>query len=56
MKITRFHATAEGESRFQDAEIPITQARPDSFGHTILQSGAFAAPSIRFVELPAGLD
>jgi quercetin dioxygenase-like cupin family protein len=56
MKITRFHATPEGESRFQDVEIPINQARPDSFGHTILQSGAFAAPSIRFVELPAGLD
>jgi len=56
MKITRFHATAEGESRFQDVEIPITQPRPDAFGYTILQSGAFAAPSISFVELPASLD
>jgi hypothetical protein len=29
MKITRFHATAEGESRFEEAEIPIAQPRQD---------------------------
>ena len=56
MKITRFHATADGESRFQEIEVPINERRPDQFGHTILQSGAWASPSIRFVELPAGLD
>ncbi len=56
MKVTRFHATADGESRFQEIEIPIDQQRPDQFGHTILQSGAWASPSIRFVELPANLD
>ena len=56
MKVTRFHATADGESRFQEIEIPINEPRPDQFGHTILQSGAWASPSIRFVELPTGLD
>ena len=56
MKVTRFHATADGGSRFQEVEIPITEPRPDQFGHTILQSNAWASPSIRFVELPVGLD
>jgi quercetin dioxygenase-like cupin family protein len=56
MKITRFHATDNGESRFQEVEVPINQARPDSFGYTLLQSNAWPSPSIRFVELPEGLD
>jgi len=56
MKVIRFHATANGESRFQEIEVPINDPRPDQFGHTILQSGAWASPSIRFVELPVGLD
>jgi quercetin dioxygenase-like cupin family protein len=56
MKITRFHATEDGESRFQEVEVPIDSPRPDSFGHTILQSNAWPSSSIRFVELPAGLD
>ena len=56
MKVTRFHATSDGESRFQEIEIPINDRRPDQMGHTILQSGAWASPSIRFVELPVGLD
>ncbi|MGH8336438.1 MAG: hypothetical protein ACRETL_06375 [Gammaproteobacteria bacterium] len=56
MKITRFHATAEGESRFEEVEIPITDPRRDEFGFVMHQSGAFASASIRFVELPVGLD
>jgi hypothetical protein len=56
MKITRFHATAEGESRFEEVEIPVTDPRRDAFGFLMHQSGAFASPSIRFVELPVGLD
>jgi quercetin dioxygenase-like cupin family protein len=56
MKVTRFHATADGGSRFQEVEIPITEPRPDQFGHTILQSNSWASPSIRFVELPVGQD
>ena len=53
MKVTRFHATDDGGSRFQEVEIPINEPRPDQFGHTILQSNAWASPSIRFVELPS---
>jgi hypothetical protein len=56
MKVTRFHATTDGESCFQEIEVPIKEPRPDQFGHTILQSGAWPSPSIRFVELPAGLN
>src|SRR5579863_6094941 len=56
MKVTRFFATPDGGSRFEEVEIPITEPRPDSFGHTILQSNAWPSPSIRFVELPVGLD
>jgi hypothetical protein len=56
MKITRFHATADGGSRFQDLEIPIDQERPDGFGFAIRQSNAWPSPSIRFVSLPADLD
>ena len=56
MKVTRFFATPEGESRFQEVEIPITEPRPDSFGNTIRQSNAWPSSSIRFVELPVGLD
>ena len=56
MKVTRFYTTADGGSRFEEIEIPINQPRPDAFGHTLNQSNAWSSPSIRFVELPAGLD
>ena len=56
MKITRFYATPEGGSCFQDLEIPIDQERPDSFGFVLRQSNAWPSASIRFVKLPAGLD
>lgn len=56
MKITRFHATADGGSRFQDLEIPIDQERPDNFGFVLRQSNAWPSASIRFVKLPADLD
>jgi quercetin dioxygenase-like cupin family protein len=56
MKVIRFHATSAGESRFQEVEIPIIEPRKDNFGFTILQSDAFASPSVRFVELPPELD
>lgn len=55
MKITRFYATADGESRFQEVEVPIDHPRPDAFGYTLLQSNASASPSFRFVELPQGM-
>jgi hypothetical protein len=56
MKVTRFHTTETGESRFQEIEIPIDQPRADNFGFTLKQSNAWPSPAIRFVELPEGLD
>jgi hypothetical protein len=56
MKLIRLHATADGGSRFQEVEIPIIGPRPDQLGPAILQSNPWASPSIRFVELPVGLD
>jgi quercetin dioxygenase-like cupin family protein len=56
MKITRLHVAADGGSRFQEVEIPITEPRPAQLGHTIRQSNPWPSPSIRFVELPIGLD
>lgn len=56
MKLTRFHATDNGESRFQEVEVPIPHERKDSFGHILRQSNASVSPGFRFVELPAGLD
>lgn len=56
MKIIRFHATPEGESRFQEIEVPIDQPRPNSSGAVLLQSNVWPSPGVRLVELPAGLD
>ena len=56
MKITRFHATADGGSRFEELELPVNQERIDPFGNVLHQSNAFNSPSVRFVELPSDLD
>jgi quercetin dioxygenase-like cupin family protein len=56
MKITRFHATDDGGSRFQEIELPVSQERVDPFGNILHQSNAFNSPSVRFVELPDTLD
>jgi len=56
MKITRFHATPDGGSCFQDLEIPTNFERPDNFGFVIRMSNAWPSGSVRFVTLPANLD
>ena len=56
MNITRFVATPDGGSRFEDIDIPITNTRQDAEGHTLLSSNAYTSPGLRFVELPEGLD
>lgn len=56
MKIIRFHATDDGGSLFEEIEIPIDKPRINKFGSAMRQSDAFASPSVRFVELPGGLD
>jgi hypothetical protein len=53
MKITRFYATEDGESRFDEIEIPIEHARENE-GQTVLYSNGVPSPAVRFVELPEG--
>jgi hypothetical protein len=57
MKVIRFHATENGESRFQEVEVPINQERKASVGNEIIrQSNDWPSPSVRFLELPEGLS
>jgi len=56
MKLTRFHATEDGGSRFQEIEVPVDQTRPSSAGGILKQSKAWPSPAVRLVELPPGLD
>ncbi len=56
MKITRFHSTDDGGSRFEEFELAVDQERIDPFGNVLHQTNAFGSPSVRFVELPATLD
>jgi len=56
MKITRFHTTDDGGSRFEEIELAVNEERIDPFGNILHQSKAFNSPSVRFVELPRTLD
>ena len=56
MKITRFITTEDGGSRFTEVDIPFAQPMKDADGHTLLLSNAYASPSVRFAELPAGMS
>jgi quercetin dioxygenase-like cupin family protein len=56
MKFIRFYATNDGESRFQDVEVPLPHATPDSSGGKIQQSNENPSASVQFVQLPQGLD
>src|SRR5260370_13504498 len=56
MKFIRFYATSDGESRFQDVEVPLPHATPDSSGGKIQQSNENPSASVQFVQLPQGLD
>ena len=55
MKITRFYATDNGESRFIDIDIPIENSRKDAEGNTLRLSNAYTSPNVCFVELPDGM-
>jgi hypothetical protein len=55
MRITRFSATADGESRFTELDIPLEQVRQDPFGNIMRSSKSYVSPGICFVELPAGM-
>jgi hypothetical protein len=56
MKLIRFHATEDGGSRFQEIEVPISQSQQSPAGGILKFSNGWTSPSVRFVELPAGLD
>ena len=56
MKLTSFQNQANGQSRFQEVNVPLTVERQDEFGHTLKLSAAYASPAVQFVELPAGMD
>ena len=56
MKLTSFHATADGESRFREVHVPLDMQRQDEFGHTLKLSAPYVSPAVQFVELPAGMD
>jgi hypothetical protein len=55
MKITRFLATDDGGSRFQEIDIPIEHGRKDAEGNILRLSNAYISPNVCFVELPDGM-
>ena len=56
MRITRFLATPDGGSHFEEIDIPITNERQDAEGNTLLLSNTYTSPGVCFVDLPEGLD
>ena len=54
MKCLRIYATADGESHFDEVEIPTSsrQAHPDAAAFEV--SAKYAATGIRFTRIPAG--
>jgi hypothetical protein len=55
MKLTRFYATEDGESRFTEIDLPIEHAQQDADGNTLRFSNGYASPDVRFAELPEGM-
>jgi hypothetical protein len=55
MRITRFYATEDGQSRFIDLDIPLEHVHQDAFGNTMRFSNGWVSPNVRFVEQPEGL-
>ena len=56
MKLTRFVATANGGSRFEEIEIPLNIEREGAGGYTLLSSEGLTSDCVCFVSLPADLD
>jgi quercetin dioxygenase-like cupin family protein len=54
--ITRFFATADGGSRFEDVTVPLTESRTDPFGNRYPMTLPLDVSNAAFVELPDGLD
>jgi hypothetical protein len=56
MKLTRFVATAEGGSCFEEVDIPLDVERAGADGFTFMSSAAFTSDCVCFVSLPADLN
>jgi hypothetical protein len=56
MKITRFVATEDGGSRFEEFDIPLDNERQGAGGYTLMSSEMFSSDAVCFVSLPADLD
>ena len=56
MKVTRFVATPDGGSQFEEIDIPIDTPRQDADGHTLMLSNAYTSPGVCFVDLPEDLN
>jgi hypothetical protein len=56
MKITRFYALENGESRFMEVDIPFQHEQKDAEGNILRFSNEYMSPNVRFVELPEGLS
>ncbi len=54
MKVTRFHATADGGSAFDELELPLDVAITDPWGNGLRFSHAFASPAVSVYEAPVG--
>ena len=56
MKLTRFVATSDGGSRFEEIEIPLDIEREAADGYKLMCSEAFTSDCACFVSLPVELD
>jgi hypothetical protein len=56
MKITRFYALENGESRFTEVDIPLKHEQKDAEGNILRLSDGYTSPNVRFAELPEGLS
>ena len=54
--ITRFVATADGGSRFEEVVVPLSQTHADEFGNRLPLTPPLSVSNAALVELPAGLD
>jgi hypothetical protein len=56
MKITRFVASEDGGSRFEDIEISLHNEREGAGGYTLMASEMFTSENVCFIVLPEDLD
>ena len=55
MRITRFYTLPNGDSAFDEVELPVENASTDGFGNALKFSDTFACPAVRVFEAPVGM-